>query len=303
MHDPRSRLRGDPAAARALSPRCRDPLFGYPHHPARHEFGAAVRGRRGPQVRTSRALFGRHRSAAASRSGPGAEVCDRRGGSDPARTARSRALDRVCGKPLDGRHLHGGGRGQQDLRPHQAHAVRGAARTAPASRPARQGNHCLPQRADRRRRSGGHAVRYLGRCADAAAIRGFFLALHGRGGRRTDPRERRPPGTEHRVHQGRRRLARANGGHRLRRRGRRLDHGSGRRAPRRAAAASRCRGISIPRRCSLRPKPCAPKRCAFSTATAPGADTSSTWDTASRPMWTRSESPFWSIPCAITRST
>ena len=38
---------------------------------------------------------------------------------------------------------------------------------------------------------------------------GFLPALHGRGGRRTDPRKRRPPGTEHRVHQGRRRLARA----------------------------------------------------------------------------------------------
>ena len=60
------------------------------------------------------------------------------------------------------------GGGSKTFGHHQAHDVRGAARAAPAARPARQGDHCLPQRADRRRRTGRHAVRYLGRRADAA---------------------------------------------------------------------------------------------------------------------------------------
>ena len=117
-------------------------------------------------------------------------------------------LDRLRRQSLDGGDLHGGRRRQQDLRPHQAHDVRVAARAAPAARAAREGDDPVSERADRRRRAGRHAVRYLGRRADAGAVRRILPALHGRGGRRADAQGRRAPSAQHRLHQGRRRMAR-----------------------------------------------------------------------------------------------
>ncbi len=99
--------------------------------------GLGIRGRRGPEIRTPGAHRRRHRQARRAGSGHGAEVRDRCGGAGPPRTGRPSAADRLRGQSLDGGDLHGGGRRQQDLRPHQAHDVRVAARSASAARDAR----------------------------------------------------------------------------------------------------------------------------------------------------------------------
>ncbi len=52
----------------------------------------------------------------------------------PARARRARTPDRLRREPVDRRHLHGRGRRQQELPAHQGHALRRAARAAPAAR-------------------------------------------------------------------------------------------------------------------------------------------------------------------------
>ena len=86
-------------------------------------------------------------------------------------------------------------------------------------------------------------------------------------------------------------------GDRLRRGGRRLDHGLESRRGRPSRAAWRCRAISIPRPCLRRRRSCAPKPCACSTATARAPGMYSIWATASPPTSIRNGSRCWSTPC------
>ena len=113
--------------------------------------------------------------------GARAQVRDRRGGAHPPRASRAHSADRLRRQPLDRRHLHGGGRRQQDLRHRQAHDVRGARGAAPAARAARaRSTDRVSECADRRRRAGRHAVRHLGRHLDPRPVPRVLARLHGR---------------------------------------------------------------------------------------------------------------------------
>jgi uroporphyrinogen decarboxylase len=78
----------------------------------------------GPRIGKPVRTAGRHRPAV--RAGPGTrtEVRGGRGVADPPRARQARAAHRLRRLTLDGRHVHGRGRRQQELRPHQGHAVR-----------------------------------------------------------------------------------------------------------------------------------------------------------------------------------
>ena len=134
-----------------------------------------------------------------------------------------------------------------------------------------------------------------------AAIPGVLAALHGADRRGTHARVRRAPRAQHRVHQGRRRVAAENRGDRLRRAsastGPRISRlrASGRRP---GCAAGQPRSVGA---VCCRPRRCAPRPCACSTATARGPATCSIWATASRPTSIRTASPCSSRRCARTR--
>ena len=67
-----------------------------------------------------------------------------------------------------------------------------------------------------------------------------------------------------------------------------------------AARASRCKGTSIRARCSPRLRPCARKRAACSTRSAPRRDTSSTWVTGFPNTPRSSRLPLWWMKCLLT---
>ncbi len=284
----------------SISAGCGHFVLRYPHDPARHEFRLAVRDRRRPEIRASGTLRRRHRQA--RRPDPGREL---KYVIDAVALIRRELGGRIpligfAGSPwtVATYMVEGGGSKTFGLikrmmyeSPRDLHRL---------LRVARPSNHSVPQRTNSRRSTGGDAVRYLGRSADAGAVRRILPALHGRDRRRLDARGGRPPRTEYRIHQGRRRDARQNCGYRLRRRRRGLDHRPRHGAARRRRPGRAARQLWIPRRCLHPPKRCVPKHCGCWKVSAQGPGMCSTWVTASRPMSIPSGWPCSSIRCAIT---
>ena len=131
----------------------------------------------------------------------------------------------------------------------------------------------------------------------------FSLRYMARDRRLAHPGSRGPPRAEHRVHQGRRRMACDDRRDRLRRGRRRLDHGP--RGSARAPCEDRVAlqgnldpsALFAPARDAARRDTCA---CSRASAQAPG--TCSIWVTGSRPTSIPSGWRGWSRRCAITRS-
>ncbi len=171
VHHAAPRHRGHAAAHPPLRLRRGDPVLGHPHGAVGHGPGAALRGGRGPPARAGAR---RGRSGRAGRGGRGgAGRADLRDGArcprGPRRPSRHGA-DRLRGKPLDRRLLHGRGAGRGRVR-------RGAPRRLP--RPgllrrgdgeARGGDAGLSARPGGRGGGGADALRFLGRAALAAGL-------------------------------------------------------------------------------------------------------------------------------------
>ena len=268
------------------------------------ESGAGVRGRRGPEIRAA---------------GPIAPPTSTSlGVPDPARELRY-VIDAVAlvrrelagrvpligfaGSPWTvGTYMVEGG-GSKSFGIDQAHDVRGPGRAPSAARAARRGHDSLLECANRGRSAGRHAVRHLGGHADPRAIPRVLPALHGEDRRRTHAGSRRPPRAEHRLHQGRRRVAGRDCGHRLRCRRGRLDHGARRGAARGrgpSGAAGQSRSVRLVRARAYR---CAPRPCGCFEASAQGRGTSSIWATASRRTSIPSALRCWSTPFGATPRT
>ena len=216
--------------------------------------------------------------------------------------ARPRAADRLRGQPVDGRDLHGRGRQQQDVRAHQGHAVRRAARAAPA---ARRCSRTPPATTSTRRSRRAHRPS----CSSIPGAASLRPPTY----REFSLRYMQPivEGLT-REREGRRVpviLFTKGGGAwlgdmaatRLRRAGRRLDDGSRRRAPGRAATASRCRATSIRARCTRRRRDPRARRAACSRASGRVTGTSSTSATAYIPTCRPSTRWRWSRPCTSCR--
>ena len=297
-----ARDRSHAAAARALSARRGDPVLRHPDRARRDGARPLVRRRRGPALRAHGRGRGVDRARSKCPTWRSSATCSTRSREIKRALAGRVPLIGFAGSPftLACYMIEGGGSADFATVRRMAYARPDLLR-APRRRQRARGRR-VPERADRRGRRRRDDLRHVGRTAGRRRLPALLAGVDARGARGARARTRWRADSVHRLHQGRRRVARRDRGDAARTASASTGRSTSPPRARASARRSRCRAISI-RWCSRPiPRPSRAKRRRSCARRDRRRATSSTSAMASCPARRPTTSRRWSRRCMRSRA-